>query len=229
MQVFYRLDGGLPAPQEFPEVPGWRGIGPVVVGNAAVGPAAAVGVRRRVRHGPALRRPRARPRRRHGPPAGRDGGPGVRRVAPPRRRPVGARAPGALHVVQAQLLAGAAVRRPPGADGADPRRPRPVGERGRADRALGARALLVRRPRRVRLVPGHGRAGHLDPPARRQRLRRGPAHVVDDRRAARRARRRPAAVPLHGRGEGGGRVRRAVVLGGVGAARGGPHGARPGR
>jgi GH15 family glucan-1,4-alpha-glucosidase len=36
MQVFYRLDGGLPAPPEFPEVPGWRGIGPVVVGNAAV-------------------------------------------------------------------------------------------------------------------------------------------------------------------------------------------------
>jgi GH15 family glucan-1,4-alpha-glucosidase len=36
MQVFYRLDGELPEPQEFPEVPGWRGIGPVVVGNAAV-------------------------------------------------------------------------------------------------------------------------------------------------------------------------------------------------
>ena len=35
MQVFYRLDGGLPAPPEYPEVPGWRGIGPVVVGNAA--------------------------------------------------------------------------------------------------------------------------------------------------------------------------------------------------
>jgi GH15 family glucan-1,4-alpha-glucosidase len=36
MQVLYRLDGELPAPPEFPEVPGWRGIGPVVVGNAAV-------------------------------------------------------------------------------------------------------------------------------------------------------------------------------------------------
>ena len=36
-QVLYRLDGGLPAPVEFPEVPGWRGIGPVVVGNDAVG------------------------------------------------------------------------------------------------------------------------------------------------------------------------------------------------
>jgi GH15 family glucan-1,4-alpha-glucosidase len=36
MQVFYCLDGGLPGPPEFPEVPGWRGIGPVVVGNAAV-------------------------------------------------------------------------------------------------------------------------------------------------------------------------------------------------
>jgi GH15 family glucan-1,4-alpha-glucosidase len=36
MQVFYTLGGGLPAPQEFPEVAGWRGIGPVVVGNAAV-------------------------------------------------------------------------------------------------------------------------------------------------------------------------------------------------
>ena len=36
MQVFYTLQGELPAPPEFPEVPGWRGIGPVVVGNAAV-------------------------------------------------------------------------------------------------------------------------------------------------------------------------------------------------
>jgi GH15 family glucan-1,4-alpha-glucosidase len=36
MQVFYRLDGDLPAPREFPEVPGWRGIGPVVVGNPAM-------------------------------------------------------------------------------------------------------------------------------------------------------------------------------------------------
>ena len=36
MQVFYTLTGELPAPPEHPEVPGWRGIGPVVVGNAAV-------------------------------------------------------------------------------------------------------------------------------------------------------------------------------------------------
>ena len=36
-QVRYRLDGELPAPAEFPDVPGWRGIGPVVVGNDAVG------------------------------------------------------------------------------------------------------------------------------------------------------------------------------------------------
>ena len=36
MQVFYRLDGELPAAPEYPEVPGWRGTGPVVVGNAAV-------------------------------------------------------------------------------------------------------------------------------------------------------------------------------------------------
>ena len=35
-QVVYSLDGGLPAPREFPEVPGWRGIGPVVSGNNAV-------------------------------------------------------------------------------------------------------------------------------------------------------------------------------------------------
>ena len=229
MQACYRLDGELPAPPEFPEVPGWRGIGPVVVGNAAVDQLqlSVFGdvfdmVRLYVDHGHVLDAGTGRllagladqacDAWRH-----RDAG------------PVGAPAPGALHVVQAQLLAGPAVRRPPGADGADPRRPRPVGERGGADRALGARALLVRQPRRVHLVPGHGRAGHLDPPARRQRLRRRPAHVVDDRRAARRARRRPAAVPLHGRGEGGGRVRRAVVLGGVGAARGGPHRARPGR
>jgi GH15 family glucan-1,4-alpha-glucosidase len=32
-QMFYRLDGGPPEPRTFPEVPGWRGIGPVVVGN----------------------------------------------------------------------------------------------------------------------------------------------------------------------------------------------------
>src|SRR4029078_12320905 len=37
MQVFYTLDGELPAPVEHPEVPGWRGIGPVALGNAAVG------------------------------------------------------------------------------------------------------------------------------------------------------------------------------------------------
>lgn len=36
MQVCYRLDGAPPAPQGFPEVPGWRGIGPVVAGSAAV-------------------------------------------------------------------------------------------------------------------------------------------------------------------------------------------------
>jgi GH15 family glucan-1,4-alpha-glucosidase len=35
MQVFYRLDGALPGEPEHPEVPGWRGIGPVVVGNRA--------------------------------------------------------------------------------------------------------------------------------------------------------------------------------------------------
>jgi GH15 family glucan-1,4-alpha-glucosidase len=36
MHVFYNLDGSLPATEpEQPEVPGWRGIGPVVLGNAA--------------------------------------------------------------------------------------------------------------------------------------------------------------------------------------------------
>ena len=154
MQVFYRLDGELPTPVEYPEVPGWRGIGPVVVGNEAVGSAAAVGVRRRLRHGPALRRPRPRPRRRHRPAARRHGGPGLRRLAPPRRGAVGAGAPGALHVVQAQLLAGPALRLPPGADGPDPRRPGTVGERGRADRAVGARALLERAARAFVWYPG---------------------------------------------------------------------------
>jgi GH15 family glucan-1,4-alpha-glucosidase len=36
-QARYRLDGERPAPAEFPDVPGWRGIGPVVVGNDAGG------------------------------------------------------------------------------------------------------------------------------------------------------------------------------------------------
>jgi GH15 family glucan-1,4-alpha-glucosidase len=36
MQVFYRLDGELPGEVEYPEVPGWRGIGPVTVNNQAV-------------------------------------------------------------------------------------------------------------------------------------------------------------------------------------------------
>ncbi|MET1075147.1 MAG: glycoside hydrolase family 15 protein, partial [Umezawaea sp.] len=36
-QALYRLDGELPTPAEFPEVPGWRGIGPVVVGDDAGG------------------------------------------------------------------------------------------------------------------------------------------------------------------------------------------------
>jgi GH15 family glucan-1,4-alpha-glucosidase len=35
MQVFYRLDGALPGESERPEAPGWRDIGPVVVGNRA--------------------------------------------------------------------------------------------------------------------------------------------------------------------------------------------------
>jgi GH15 family glucan-1,4-alpha-glucosidase len=35
MQVCYRLDGALPGEPEHPEVPGWRDIGPVVVGNRA--------------------------------------------------------------------------------------------------------------------------------------------------------------------------------------------------
>ena len=35
IQVFYQLNGDPPRPQQFPEVPGWRGIGPVVLGNRA--------------------------------------------------------------------------------------------------------------------------------------------------------------------------------------------------
>lgn len=35
IQVFYTLDGELPGDLERPEVPGWRGIGPVVLGNGA--------------------------------------------------------------------------------------------------------------------------------------------------------------------------------------------------
>lgn len=35
LQIFYRLDGGLPETTFRPEAPGWRGIGPVVVGNDA--------------------------------------------------------------------------------------------------------------------------------------------------------------------------------------------------
>ncbi len=37
MQVFCRLDGTPPGGQERPDVPGWRGIGPVVSGNRADG------------------------------------------------------------------------------------------------------------------------------------------------------------------------------------------------
>ena len=197
MQVFYRLDGGAARAAGVPRGAGLARHRARRRRERRGGPAAAVGLRRRVRHGPALRRPRPRPRRRDRAAARRAGRPGVRRVAPPRRRAVGARPPGALHVVQAELLAGAALRGPPGADGPDPRRPGAVGGRGGADPPVGARALLVRPPRRVRLVPGHRRAGHLGPSARRQRLRRGAAHVVDDRRAARRAGQRPAAAPLH--------------------------------
>lgn len=35
MSVFYTLDGELPGEATYPEMPGWRGIGPVVVGNEA--------------------------------------------------------------------------------------------------------------------------------------------------------------------------------------------------
>jgi GH15 family glucan-1,4-alpha-glucosidase len=55
------LDGGTSAPREFPEVPGWRGMGPVVVGNGAADglPLAVVGdvfaaIRRYVDHGHVL-------------------------------------------------------------------------------------------------------------------------------------------------------------------------------
>nr|WP_240188260.1 glycoside hydrolase family 15 protein [Nakamurella flavida] len=35
LSVFYSLSGDLPGGHEYPDVPGWRGVGPVVVGNAA--------------------------------------------------------------------------------------------------------------------------------------------------------------------------------------------------
>lgn len=37
MHVFYRLNGQLPEEPQQPEVPGWRGVAPVVVGNGAAG------------------------------------------------------------------------------------------------------------------------------------------------------------------------------------------------
>jgi GH15 family glucan-1,4-alpha-glucosidase len=37
LHVFYGLDGTVPAPLESREVPGWRGVGPVLVGNDAQG------------------------------------------------------------------------------------------------------------------------------------------------------------------------------------------------
>ncbi len=229
MQAFYRLDGELPAPREFPDVPGWRGIAPVVVGNAAVDQLqlSVFGdvfdmVRLYVDHGHVL-----------------DAGTGRLLAAMAdqacdawRHRDAGRwELPRQEHYTSSKLSCWQALRcahhlARTGQIPGDPARW--AGEAERIARWVHEHCWSDE-PRRVHLVPGHGRAGHLDPPARRQRLRRGPAHVVDDRRAARRARRRPAAVPLHGRGEGGGRVRRAVVLGGVGAARGGPHGRRPGR
>lgn len=35
LQVFYRLDGTLPSGKILSDAPGWRGVGPVVIGNAA--------------------------------------------------------------------------------------------------------------------------------------------------------------------------------------------------
>lgn len=37
LDVFYRLDGGLPGGQRRADVPGWRDVGPVVAGNGAAG------------------------------------------------------------------------------------------------------------------------------------------------------------------------------------------------
>ena len=37
LHIFYSLEGELPEGSENPEVPGWRGIGPVVIGNEAQG------------------------------------------------------------------------------------------------------------------------------------------------------------------------------------------------
>jgi GH15 family glucan-1,4-alpha-glucosidase len=57
----YPLDGGPPTPRAFPDVPGWRGLGPVVVGNGAADelPLAVAGdvfaaIRRYVDHGHVL-------------------------------------------------------------------------------------------------------------------------------------------------------------------------------
>lgn len=37
LQIFYALDGSVPEGSSQPDIPGWRGIGPVVVGNGAQG------------------------------------------------------------------------------------------------------------------------------------------------------------------------------------------------
>ena len=204
MQVFYRLDGELPAPPEFPEVPGWRGIGPVVVGNAAVDQLqlSVFGdvfdmVRLYVDHGHVL-----------------DAGTGrlLAGMADQacdawRHRDAGLwELERQEHYTSSKLSCWQALRcayhlarmgQIPG----DPARW--AGEAERIARWVHEHCWSERRGAFV-WYPGtdeldtsillHAGSG----------FDVGPAHVVDDRRAARRARRRPAAVPLHGRGEGGG-------------------------
>ena len=192
-------------------------------------PAAARRVRRRLQHRQALRRPRQRPRRRHRPAARRHRRPRLRPVAQPRLGDVGAARPAALHDVQAGLLARAAAGRRPRRRRAGPGLGRPLAQRGRADPHLGGRERLVRRARRLPLVPGQRPARRLDPAARHQRLRPRRADVLHPRRAPPRAGPRPAPLPLHRCRRGGGPVRRLLLLDGLGPAAGADAATRPAR
>ncbi len=104
LHVFYSLEGGVPEGSANPEVPGWRGVGPVVGRQRRAGAAGAGRLRRPVRRGAHLRPRRQRARRRHRPPPRDLRRPHLRHVAEARRRHVGARGRAALHDLEARLL-----------------------------------------------------------------------------------------------------------------------------
>ena len=201
MHVFYNLDGSLPPTEpECPEVPGWRGIGPVVLGNAAASQVqlSVYGdlfdtIQLYVDNGHVV-----------------DSAIGRQLAAIAdmacdawRSRDAGMwELERQEHYTSSKLGCRQAFARrgAPRRKGRHTRRLDAMGERSRAHQRVGAQQLLVGGTAELRLVSGHDRPRRVDPAARGKWFRHGTANGGHDRRVARRARIRTVAVPLHRRG-----------------------------